>query len=226
MEALRKKGFHSGYTRDPATGIDVGLRDLFADKALAETERNSRLKSWIKTIQWEVTSMVGPAICTVWHPEARGEIVRPLVRGKVLEITAATVGEALSQVPPDICTPEREVIRVVLLRSAREVMDALREHGWHSGHWRDARTGQDNGVRRLFISAKGFEARRAGLHKIVHTLHEELLEIPNGIVPLWHDEITADMVEGENVAVMEISAASVGEAIAKLKESTHVPSAP
>lgn len=51
MEALRKKGFHSGYTRDPATGIDVGLRDLFADKALAETERNSRLKSWIKTIQ-------------------------------------------------------------------------------------------------------------------------------------------------------------------------------
>jgi hypothetical protein len=71
MEALREKGFHGGYTRDPATGIDVGLRDIFADQSLSEVERNKRLKKWITRIQWEIVSMAETAICTVWHPNAQ-----------------------------------------------------------------------------------------------------------------------------------------------------------
>lgn len=225
VEAVRKQGFHAGYTRDAETGIDVGLRDLFTDEALSAAERNERLEAWIRMIQWEVASMAEPAICTVWHPEARGDMVRPLVRGKVVEVSATTVEEVLDQLPADIFTPVREVIRVVLLRASREVMECLRHHGWHSGHWRDPGTGQDNGVRQLFSSTKDRNARRAGLHKIVRVLHDEVLKIPDGIVALWHDEITPGLLEADNIHVIEIAAASPEEAIAKLKESTHAKSA-
>jgi hypothetical protein len=221
MEAIREKGFHGGYTLDPATGIDVGLRDLFADETLSATERSHRLESWIRMIQWEVTSMAGPAICTVWHPAARAALVRPLVRGKVVEITANTVEEVMQQLPADIYTPVREIIRVVLLRASREVMEALRSQGWHTGHWRDLASGQDNGVRRLLASTRDTNARRAGLHRIIRTLHDELRKIPNGIVTLWHDEITPDLLGADDVEVVEVSAASAEEAIAKLKESRN-----
>lgn len=207
-------------SRDLVTGIDVGLRDLFADKALSEIERTKRLRKWTNRIQWEIVSMEVLAVCTLWHPEACGEMVRPLVRGKVLEITAAAVEEVLSQVPPDIHTPEPEIIRVVVLRSSREVMETLRTRGWHSGQWWDSTTGQDNGVRRLFAATQNSNARHAGLQKIIHTLHDELLDIPNGVVTLWHDEITLDLVTGENVDAIEITATSADEALAKLKEAT------
>lgn len=221
MDVLRERGFHGGYTRDPATGIDVALRDMFADKILTAADRVNKLEAWIKMIQWEVASMAESAICTVWHPDASGEMIRSLVRGKVVEITASTVEEALRQLPADIHTPIRKEIPVVLLRSSREVMDALRAHGWHIGHWRDAATGQDNGVRRLFASAKDHNAQRAGLHKIVRMLHDEILKIPNGVITMWHDQITADLLQGENIKVIEIKARNPDEAIAKLKESTN-----
>ena len=224
MEALKAKGFHGGYTLDPATGIDVGLRDLFADKTLSAAERSHRLESWIRMIQWEVTSMAGPAICTVWHPEVRAEMVRPLVRGKVLEITANSVEEVMRQLPADVYTPPREVIRVVLLRASREVLGTLRGHGWHSGHWRDPATGQDNGVRRLLASTSDKNARRAGLQKIVRTLHDELRKIPNGIVTLWHHEITPDLLQADNFQVVEIAADNPEEAVAKLNEFAHAQS--
>jgi hypothetical protein len=100
-------------------------------------------------------------------------------------------------------------------------MEALRSQGWHTGHWRDLASGQDNGVRRLLASTRDTNARRAGLHRIIRTLHDELRKIPNGIVTLWHDEITPDLLGADDVEVVEVSAASAEEAIAKLKESRN-----
>jgi hypothetical protein len=129
---------------------------------------------------------------------------------------------ALSQLPADIRVPVRKVIRVVLLRASREVMDALRNQGWHNGYWRDEITGQDNGVRQLFASTTDKQKRRLRLRDIVHTLHEETRQIQGGIATLWHDEITPDMIEAEDIHVVEIRAKSVEAAQAKLKELNDV----
>ena len=45
--------------------------------------------------------------------------------------------------------------------------------------------------------------------------------MPNGVVTLWHDEITRDMLEAEDVQAIEIVAANVKEAREKLKELTN-----
>jgi hypothetical protein len=225
MEALRNKGWHGGFNRDPATGIDEGLCDIFDDTTLGLPQRSTRLRHWIQMIQGEVVSMVDPAICTVWHPAINGDMVRPLVKGKVVEINAATVEEALSQLPPDIHVfrPALETtnnIRVVLLRSSRAVMEVLREEGWHTGHWRDEVTGVDNGVRRLFSSTVDKAKRGDGLRDIVHTLQEEVRQMPKGVVTLWHDEITLEILEERGIQVIEISATNANEAKIKLKELT------
>jgi Glycosyltransferase involved in LPS biosynthesis len=224
MEALGEKGWHGGYSRDPKTGFDVGLKDLFADTSLSVDQRNTRLKDWIGLIQAEVASMEGPAICTIWHPKARVEMIRQLVKGKVVKISATTVEEAIKQLPANLAKPPVETngkIPVVILRASRELMEALRSHGWHTGHWRDEITGQDNGLRRLFASTTDKRQRSAELRRIVDLLHEEAQEIAGGVATLWHDEVTVDLLEGNDLRVMEISAANVEDAIAKLKELTN-----
>jgi hypothetical protein len=215
MEALRAKNWHGGYTRDPATGIDVGLRDLFADAKLSPDERDAKLKDWINMIQWEVASMTEQAICTIWHPAARADVVRRLVRGKVVEVIANSPEEALGQLPQDIHTPQLEIIHVALLHAPRQVLEALRDHGWHSGHWRDEVTGQDNGIRRLFGATSNKMLRSQGIRDIARTLYEEVSQNPRGVVTIWADEISPDMVADEDIRVHEIHAATAEEAIAK-----------
>lgn len=219
MEALRKKGFHGGHTRDAATGLDAGLRELFADKTLSDAERANRLEGWINMIQWEVVSMAEPGVCTIWHPDARAEMVRGLVGGKVIEIMANTVEEALRQVPADLHAPVQEVVRVAILRAPRTVMEALRERGWHGGNWRDEVTGEDNGVRRLFATTKNAYARGIGLQKIVRTLHHEARKIPNGVAMLWHDEITPELLKADDIRAVEIRAQSAEEAVAQWEQA-------
>ena len=226
MEGLRNKGWHAGFTRDPATGIDEGLCEIFDDTTLGLPQRSVRLRHWIEMIQGEVVSMTEPAVCTVWHPAVNAEIVRPLVKGKVVEISASTVEEALSQLPSDIhafkpVSETAHTIRIVLLRSSRAVMEVLREEGWHTGHWRDEVTGLDNGVRRLFASTPDKEKRSDGLRDIVHTLHEEVRQMSNGVITLWHDEITPDMLEAKGIQAIEIMATNANEAKTKLKELTN-----
>ena len=70
-------------------------------------------------------------------PAVDAAMVRPLVKGNVVEIVASTVEEALSQVPTDIDIRKPiscgEDFPVVVLRSSRAVREILREEGWH-GH--------------------------------------------------------------------------------------------
>lgn len=224
MEALRTKGWHGGYNRDPGTGIDVGLRDLFVETTSEPAMRKTRLKHWIDMIQGEVVSMTERAICTVWHPDVRIEMVRSVVRGKVVEIAADTAQEALAQLPADIhevVSASANKINVVLLRAPRATMDILRQEGWHNGHWRDQVTGQDNGIRRLFASTSDKTQRKAGLFAIVRTLHDEAQDIPEGLATVWHDEITLDMLENDGVQPVEITATDADEAKTMLKEISN-----
>jgi Glycosyltransferase family 25 (LPS biosynthesis protein) len=221
METLRNKGWHAGFNRDAITGIDEGLIWILDGPILDESERTEHLRQWIDMIQGEVISMAEPGICTVWHPAINADMVRPLVKGKVIEIEANTVEEALSQLPADVhflrATPKStNKIRVVLLRSTRAVMEVLREEGWHTGHWRDDVTGFDNGIRRLFATTSDKASRIASLREIVHTLHEEISQKPKCIVTLWHDEITPDMLPSNDFQVIEITAANANEAKTKL----------
>jgi hypothetical protein len=225
MEGLRCHGFHAGHTRDQETGIDVGLKEIFEDTTLELPERNARLRRWISIIQWEVISMMEPAVCTVWHPDVDAGMVRPLVKGNVVEIVANTVEEALAQLPADIhirkpISPGATKFPVVLLRASRAVMEILREEGWHSGYSRDEVTGQDNGVRRLFASTTDKASLRASLRDIVHALQEEVQEMESGVVTLWHDQITPDMLKGKGLQVIEVVAANAHQAKRKLKEMT------
>lgn len=226
MEGLRNKGWHAGFSRNPTTGTDEGLSEIFADMTLDLPQRKTRLRHWIEMIQGEVVSMTEPAICTVWHPSATAEMVREVVKGRVLEISADTIEAALQQLPEDIrvckswAKREGGNIPVVLLRSSRSVMEVLRDEGWHSGNWRDEVTGLDNGVRRLFATAPDRVARSEGLLAIVQTLHEEVRHSGRGIVTLWHDEITPDMLDRGNIEVFEITAANANEAKTRLKELT------
>jgi hypothetical protein len=226
MESLRTRGWHTGFIRDPATGIDEKLYAIFDDATLGLPERTVALQNWIEMIQREAVSMIEAGICTVWHPAVDVNMVRPLVKGNVVEIVANTVEEALNQLPADIhvcklVSTAVNNIRVVLLRAPRTVMEALREEGWHSGNWRDEITGQDNGVRRLFATVSDKAGRSAGLREIILSLHEEIRQMPNGVVTFWHDEITQDMLEAEDVQAIEIVAANVKEAREKLKELTN-----
>ena len=167
--------------------------------------------------------MTVPTICTVWHPDVTADMISPLVKGKVIEIKATTEEEALRQLPNDIHIFRPKSINagknpIILLRSSRAVMEVLRTDGWHSGHWRDDVSGQDNGVRRLFASTQDKVVRIAGLHDIIHTLNEESRQIPNGVATLWHDEITLDMLKCEGFHAIEIVASNANEAKATFKK--------
>jgi len=213
LEELRQKGWHSGYTRDPATGIDVGLRDIFADTALSFSDRNKKFKAWINMIQWEANSLAEPAICTIWHPDINKSEVQSVVEGKVIEVNAQTASDAIKQLPPDIHIPVQNRQKVIWLRAPREVLESLRAQGLHAGYWRDEITGEDNGVRKLMAETKDKGQRIEGLRQTVKILQEEARTIQFGIPTLWHNEITADMLAPLDFEIIEIEANTVEEAM-------------
>ncbi|MBI1178348.1 hypothetical protein GC207_13010 [bacterium] len=215
MEALRDKGWHSGYSRDPATGFDTGLRDIFRDSSLSLKDRNGRLKSWIEMIQWEVVSMVETAYCTMWHPEIDVNTIRRLVRGNVVEICANSVDDALAKLPGDISIPNCTLIPVALLRAPKCVMDELRIKGWHNGHWRDPVSGQDNGLRQILVSTSDESLLREGIQDLIRTLHDETRVIVDGVVTIWHSDLDIELLKGPYIQAAEIVAQSSDEAIAK-----------
>jgi hypothetical protein len=98
LPALREKGIHTGYQRDPETDIDVGLRDVFAKP---ETERNGDLRKWIESLQWEVASEPR-MILAAWHPDLTPEMIGKATEWPWQVIEAETVDGVLNKLPDDI----------------------------------------------------------------------------------------------------------------------------
>jgi len=70
------------------------------------------------------------------------------------------------------------------------------------------------------VSTTDKASRHADLRDIVRASHEEVEEMGSGVVALWHDQITPDMVKAKGIQVIEVVAANAHQAKAKLKAMT------
>ena len=75
--------------------ICVGLADVFdSRKHRTSQQKIAALKDWISMIQWEVASRADGSFCTIWHPQAEGDIVKAAAGNVLIEINADTVSDA------------------------------------------------------------------------------------------------------------------------------------
>jgi hypothetical protein len=95
MDALRPFGWHNGYWRDPATGLDNGLSKLCQESQNREV-RVRELAANIKAIQNDAESIY-QGVAIVWHPEIDVEMVREATHAKVIQITAKNIRDATDQ---------------------------------------------------------------------------------------------------------------------------------
>jgi len=223
MQDLRRHGFHSGMRRN-GEGLDVGLVEAYAAKT--PDQRRQKLAAWVRCLN---TECLGGWITTVWHPRARLEDFRGLVTGKLLEITADSVEEALEQLPADLRgrlerSLSERVSPVVLLDSPREVLESLRQSGFHSGHWRHE-SGIDNGLRKIYSGDEDPAVRAEALKKWCKVLLYEA-DRDGQILTVWHPgAVPMGALTAEKLAqacgrrVIEIHARSVEEALRAWEES-------
>lgn len=204
VQVLRNEyGVHTGFDRNPATDIDVGLEKVFEGR-----NAHILLRRWIDELQWECVSDPG-TVLGVWHPSATAELVQACWKGPVRLLKATTVAEALEQMP---WACKREVLArtcVIVLHAQKEVVGMLRSLGWHTGNWRCPITDLDNGLREWSVNRKSDR-----LKTVVETLAREAEAIRDGVACLWHPKLWAeDVRKVTSLRVIEISAATVEEAV-------------
>lgn len=213
---LRWYGFHTGYSRNVATGLDEGLTKIFRESNGNESMRIRRLSGWIQEVQWEAASDPH-LICTVWFPEATLELVKSASKWPVREVVAESLEEALLNLPEQLKRPFRASIAnrfVVHLKASKQVVDELRSYGWHNGYWRDNESGIDKGLLELYKNTTDVNQRIKGLTTIIGVLQKEADVIHNGVAVIWHPEIDENMVKmSTNVQVISLAANCVREAL-------------
>jgi len=209
VKVLRRDyGVHTGYDRDPQTDLDRGLQEVFRHK-----DPENKLRQWLVDLQWEVASEEG-MVLGVWHPRATAELLQKCWSGPTITVTAATLEEALPQLPsaPSGSGTRKKRLRsevVIHLQADRATVGILRGLGWHTGHWRDPVTDLDNGLREW-----AGDKKPSTLRQIIKTLAEEAETIRDGLPVVWHPDLTPVMVkEVTERSVVVIEATSAEEAL-------------
>jgi hypothetical protein len=212
LPELQRLGFHTGYNRDRATNIDVGLRDLFKK---SEDEWIFELRKWLDMLQWEVASM-DRSVCTVWHPLATYELLTAATGARIIEIDASTAEEAVTALPLRLknANGARRRNVVVLLRGHKNIVQRLRRSGFHTGFWRDGATDVDNGLIRIFKESE--PVRRTELLKDWLCELQRESECLNAVVAVWHPAATKELIESATeLPVVEIDAQDMSTALAR-----------
>ena len=213
MQRLRDLySWHTGYSRG-SDDIDQGLAEVARMKG---AERQQKLAAWLQTVVNECGQQED-LLCTVWHEGITLQELRQASLRPVIEITASTTNEAISQLPEDSCgrfqtNPTGE--RVLLLRAPRAVVEELRKQGFHSGNWRDEITGRDNGLRCIFEIEPPGPQRMEKLVRWFGALRAEATQM-GGVVTVWHPQATVAEIEAAGETVVEIEAETVEEIVRK-----------
>lgn len=208
VSQLRDYGVHTGYQRDPATDIDLGLASVY--RAYGEPS----LRKWVDDLQWECVSEDG-TVLGVFHPEATLEHLCKVWSGPAHEIVADTLEDALLHIRAVVPTTVRRPLAarecVIVLHADRAVAGQLRGLGWHTGNWRDPITDQDNGLREWAIKR---DPER--LREIVSLLAREAEGIKGGVATIWHPDATVELVQAVTpLRVVGITAETVEDALSQ-----------
>jgi len=95
VDELRVSGWHNGFWRDEASGLDKGLIKLCRDYS-DRSGRETALSKVIQTLQDDAEG-IHQGVAVIWHPEIDAEMVQAATCAKVIRIMATNIRDATEQ---------------------------------------------------------------------------------------------------------------------------------
>jgi len=114
--------------------------------------------------------------------------------------------------------PPARDLPIIVLRSPRSVVDELRQYGLHTGFRRDAETGLDMGLLKIFSETANTPTERIQrLGKWIEEIQWEVASDPYLICTVWHPEAHLHLVEmAAQRPVCRIAVSKVEDALLQL----------